>query len=50
MPVSLFFHNFEPNLAQILPPKDHTHFAFFADFQYNILGDSIILITCVAIQ
>ena len=39
MPVSLFFHNIGPNLVQTLP-KDYTHF-FFADFQCNMLEDSI---------
>ena len=28
IPISLFFHNIGPNLAQILP-QDHTHFDFF---------------------
>ena len=35
-----FFHNIGPNLGQILP-QDHTHFDFFAGFQWNMLGDSI---------
>ena len=41
MPVLLLFlHNIRPNLPQILS-KDHTHFVFFAGFQWNMLGDSI---------
>ena len=35
-----FFHNTGLNLGKILP-QDHTHFVFFAGFQWNKLGDSI---------
>ena len=35
-----FFQNTGPNLAQILL-QDHTHFGFFAGFQWNMLWDSI---------
>ena len=40
MPISLLFSKIEPDLAQILP-QDHTHFEFFASFQWSMLGDSI---------
>ena len=40
MPVSLFFHNIGPNLAQILPQRQHP-LSFFIDFQWNMLGDAI---------
>ena len=43
MALSLFFYNTGSKLPQIWP-KDHTHFLFFfffADFQWNMLGDSI---------
>ena len=38
IPISLFFHNIGLNLAQILPLRPQL---FFADFQRNMLGDSI---------
>ena len=37
---SLFFYNVGPTLAQILPQR-YTHFTFLADFQWNMLGDTI---------
>ena len=40
MPVSLFFHNTGPNLALILPLRPHP-LSFLANFQWNMLGDSI---------
>ena len=40
MLISLLFYNIGPNLAQILP-QDHTHFDFFAGFQWYMLEDSI---------
>ena len=40
MSVSLsFFHNIGPNST--LCPKSHTCFPCFADFHYNMLGNSI---------
>ena len=37
-----FFHNIGPNLVQIFS-QDHTHFrVFFAVFQWNMLGNSIL--------
>ena len=41
MPVSLLFHNTRPNVALILPQTPHTLSFFFADLQWNMLGDSI---------
>ena len=43
MPVSLLFHIIEPNLAQILPLRPHPLSYFFADFQLNMLGDSVLI-------
>ena len=37
---SFFFHNTGPNLTQILSQRP-AHFTFFADFQWNMLEDSI---------
>ena len=39
MPVSLFFHNIA--LGLIRPQIPHPPFSFFADFPWNMLGDSI---------
>ena len=36
-----FFHNIGPNLTQIVPLKPHPLSFFFAEFQWNMLGDSI---------
>ena len=38
--VSFFFHNTGPNLTQILSQRP-AHFTFFADFQWNMLENSI---------
>ena len=40
LPVSSLFFNIEHNLAQILS-QDHTQIAFFAGFQWSMLGNSI---------
>ena len=41
MPISLrFFSHWRPNLAQILPQRPHL-LSFFADFRWNMFGDSI---------
>ena len=47
MPVSLFFHNIGPNLAQVLPLRPHT-FAIFLLISNKMLGDSIKIKTGVA--
>ena len=41
IPVSLFFHNIVPNLAELLPHRLHPLYFFLADFQWNVQGDSI---------
>ena len=41
IPVSLFFHNIGPTLVQCkFCPKDHIHFIFLANFQWNMLADT----------
>ena len=41
IPVSLFFFTTLDLLWTKFYPKDHTHFTFFVDFQWNMLGDTI---------
>ena len=50
MPVSLFFHNIGPNLAQILPLRPHLLSFFLLIFIEICKGIRLILITSIVIQ